>query len=60
MSEVDMGCVYQRGKIWWIKFQDANGEPQYRGTKAATKAEARISSTRRKCKSVGRNWALRR
>jgi len=36
-----MGCVYQRGKIWWIKFQDANGEPQYRGTTAATKAEAR-------------------
>src|SRR2546428_7560754 len=41
LSEVDMGCVYQRGKIWWIKFQDANGEPQYGGPTGATKAEAR-------------------
>ena len=36
-----MGCVYQRGKVWWIKYQDANGEPQYRSTTAATKAEAK-------------------
>src|SRR6266850_6524333 len=36
-----MGCVYQRGNVWWIKFLDACGEPQYRATKAATKAEAR-------------------
>ena len=36
-----MGCVYKRGKMWWIKYLDANGEPQYRSTKAATKAEAK-------------------
>jgi len=36
-----MGCVYRRGKVWWIKFQGACGEPEYRATKAATKAEAK-------------------
>jgi integrase len=36
-----MGCAYQRGRVWWIKFQDANGEPAYDPTPARTKAEAK-------------------
>jgi hypothetical protein len=36
-----MGCAYLRGKVWWIKYQGANGEPQYDATPASTKAEAK-------------------
>jgi hypothetical protein len=36
-----MGCAYQRGRVWWIKYQDANGEPAYDPTPARTKAEAK-------------------
>jgi len=32
---------YLRGRVWWIKYQDANGEPAYEATPARTKAEAR-------------------
>jgi hypothetical protein len=36
-----MGCAYLRGRVWWIKYQDANAEPAYEATPARTKAEAK-------------------
>jgi integrase len=37
-----MGCAYQRGKIWWIKYRGASGEPEYEATPARTKGEAKV------------------
>jgi len=36
-----MGCVYLRGRVWWIKYRDSNAEMAYEATRARTKAEAR-------------------
>ncbi len=37
-----MGCVYQRGAVWWIKYKGVGGEDRYESTPARTKAEARV------------------
>jgi len=36
-----MGCVYRRGRVWWIKYQDSNDEAAYEATPARTKSQAK-------------------
>lgn len=36
-----MGCTYQRGRVWWIKYRGTTGEAQYEATPARTRAEAK-------------------
>lgn len=35
-----MGSVYERGRTWWLEYEDATGEWTPEATKALTKAEA--------------------
>src|SRR5690242_17696569 len=36
-----MGCAYRRGHVWWLKYQDAAGEPRYEATPARSATEAK-------------------
>jgi integrase len=35
------GCLYPRGKTWWIKFYDSNGRPHQESTKTSNESEAK-------------------
>jgi len=36
-----MGCTYQRGSVWWVKYRDVGGIPRYASTPARTGREAK-------------------
>ncbi len=35
-----IGCVYRRGKVWWLKWTDVNGKPVYRSSGSSSREAA--------------------